>query len=400
MAPRAAFVLSVAVLLSACGGTTPNPDGGTGGGAGGGAGSDGGLDLNDVSFLFPLPAPNAEAQLLGLDDTGPRGALLPRALFDGLPVIVEGADAGALYARSRVVSARVDPCFPGATPGACVKQVRLVVQPVLFGGADAGFVETTEDATIHLFYELDDAAFSSVHRALWALKDRAGDATASKPLDVHPVMRAEGLAGPYASQVKDLVLQHCGAQNLTRVAFMSVAAFGRAWRFGAFNVVSGALVADEIPRLNGLTAQNVQEFGSPEFRNGSLLPAPPGDDLDVLLSESAMRLADERTLTRALISALRIEHPERESPKTIDCGSCHVASRARRHAEGYRAVDTSQWADAFHASPRFDLRRVDGAEDDPSALRAFGYFGPRSALSQRTINESAVVAEALSASRP
>lgn len=404
MTPRAALVLSlVAVVLSACGGVSPAGDGGTGGGAGGGAGSDGGLDLNDVSFLFPLPAPNAEAQLLGLDDTGPKGALLPRALFDGLPVIVEGADAGALYAEARVVSARVDPCFPGATPPAaptCVKQVRLVVQPVRFGGADAGFAETTDDATLHLFYTLDDATFTDVHRALWRLKDRAGDATAHQPLDVHPVMKAEGLGGAYASQVKDLVLQHCGAQNLSRVAFMSVANFGRAWRFGAFDVVNGALVADTIPRLNGLTAQNVQELGTPEFRNGSLIPSPPGDDLDVLLSESSMRLADPRTLERALTSALRIEHPERESPKTIDCGSCHVASRARRHAETYRGVDISQWDDAFHAAPRFDLRRVDGAADDPTALRAFGYFGNRSALNQRTINESAVIAEALSASRP
>jgi hypothetical protein len=389
MTPRAALALFCAALFAACGGISPS--------------GDGGLDLNDVSFLFPLPAPGAEAQLLGLDATGPRGPLLPRALYDGLPLIVEGADGTALYARARVVSARVDPCFPGSTPPdapVCVKQVRLVVQPVHVGGADAGFTETTEDAAIHLFYTLDDASFTEVHRALWRLKDLAGDATAGRPLDVHPVMKSEGLGGAYASQVKDLVLRHCGAQNLTRIAFMSVASFGRAWRFGAFDVVNGALKADAIPRLHGLTVQDVQEFGTPEFRNGALVPSPPGDDLDVLLSESAMRLADQRTLERALTSALRIEHPERESPRTIDCGSCHVASRARRHAETYRAVDTSTWDDAFHAAPRFDLRRVDGAGDDPAALRAFGYFGNQSALSQRTINESAVIAEVLSASRP
>jgi len=323
--------------------------------------------------------------------------------LDGLPVIVEGAEPGALYARTRVVSVRVDPCFPGSAPPAppsCVKQVRLVAQPVLNGGPDAGFAETTEDATIHLFYALDDAAFDEVHRALWQLKAQAGATTDHAPLDVHPVMRAQGLDGAYAQAVKALVLEHCGAATLTRVAFMSVASFGRAWRFGAFNVDAGALVADEIPRLNGLTAQNVQELGTEEFRNGSLLPSPPGDDLDTLLSESALRLADQRTLTRALTSALRIEHPERSSPKTVDCGSCHVASRARRHAEASRQWDTTSWDDAFHAPPRFDISRVDGAGDDPTALRAFGYFGSRSALSQRTINESAVIAEALSARRP
>jgi hypothetical protein len=80
----------------------------------------------------------------------------------------------------------------------------------------------------------------------------------------------------------------------------------------------------------------------------------------------------------------------------VDCASCHVASRARTNAEQRRAVDTSAWAEAFRANPRFDLRRVDGAGNDPRALRAFGYFGRLSALSQRTINESAEVAEALS----
>lgn len=402
MSPRHVSPLALALALAACG-AGGLPDGGTGGGTGGGGASDGGLDLNDVSFLFPLPPPGREALLPGLSEAGPKGPLLPRALFDGLPVIVEGAQPDALYARARVVSVRVDPCFPGSAPPAppsCLKQVRLVVQPVLFGGADAGFVETTEDATLHLFYTLDDASFTEVHRALWALKALAGTATDGAPLDTHPVMRREGLEGPYATRLKQLVADACGAQSLSRVAFMSVARFGNAWRFGAFDVVNGALAADPIPRLNGLTAQNVQEFGSMEFRNGALLPSPPGDDLDVLLSESAMRLTDERTLGKALTSALRIEHPERSSPKTIDCGSCHVASRARRNAEARRMVDNTGHPDAFHAAPRFDLARVDGAGDDPAALRAFGYFGPKSALSQRTINESAAVAEALSASRP
>ena len=97
----------------------------------------------------------------------------------------------------------------------------------------------------------------------------------------------------------------------------------------------------------------------------------------------------------ALTSALQIEHPARSSPKTIDCGSCHVASRARTNAERVRNIVTTSWADAFNDA-RFDLRRVDGAKEDPRALRAFGYFGKLSAFSQRTINESAAVALQLS----
>jgi hypothetical protein len=365
--------------------------------------SDGGLDLNDVSFLLPLPPAGHEARLLSLADGASHGVLLPKPLYDALPLVVDGADVTTLYSTIRVISVRVDPCFPGSTPPAppsCVKQVRLVAQPVFQGGDDAGFRTTTEDATLHLFYDLTQADFDDVHRALWRLKDSVGTATDHQPLDVHPVMQREGVDGPYFSSVRSLVLDHCGAQNLVRVAYMSVAQRGANWRFGAFDVVDGALVAAAIPRIDGAIVQGVQEFGNTEFRSGQLLPSVSGDDLDVLLSESEMRLTDTRTLNQALTSALQIEHPARSSPKTIDCASCHVASRARHNAERQRQVDTSSWPDAFTADPRFDLRRVDAVGDDPKALRSFGYLGPRSALSQRTINESAVIATALSRTRP
>lgn len=388
----------LALTLAACAGPLPlEPDAGpvvvT---------SDGGLDLNDVSFLYPLPPPGQESTLLHVSAAGALGALLPRRHYDALPELVAEVDAGALYPLLRVVSARVDPCFPGAAPPAppsCVKQLRLVAQPVLAGGEDAGFATTTHDATVHLFYALSDAAFAEVHRELWRLHDVAGAATRGRPLSVHPVMRAEGLEGPYAQALNQLILAHAGQQNLTRVAFMAVNAQGFAWTFGAANLDGGALVDDVIPRLDTSTRQAVQEQGTAEFRAGLLLPAPRNDELVVLLSERELRLTDDFTLGEALSSALQLEHPHRLSPKTADCASCHVASRARRNAEQRRGVDNSQHPDLFKAA-RFDLRRLDGAGDDPHALRAFGYFGPRSALSQRTINESAVVADALSATRP
>jgi hypothetical protein len=359
--------------------------------------SDAGLDLNDVSFLYPLPAVGHFDELTGLE------ALLPRALYDGLPALVEGEDASEMYGRLKVLSVRVDPCFPGSTPPAapvCVKQLRLVAQPVIVGGDDAGVPVTTEDATVHLFYQQSDASFAEVENELWALKDQAGSGTDGQPLQVNPVLARQGLTGAYAQALGHLVLAHCSAANLTRVAFMSVSSFGTAWRFGAFDVQGGALVAAEIPRTNGLKVQGFQEFGSESFRNGQLLPSVAGDDLDVLLSESQLRLTDTRTLDRALGSALTIEHPAKSSPKTIDCASCHVASRAKSNAEAQRSVDESTLPDVFTSpAPRFDLHRTDGAKNDPRALRAFGYFGGLTALSQRTINESAVIAEALTHAR-
>jgi hypothetical protein len=353
--------------------------------------TDGGLDLNDVSWLLPLP-PTRE-QLLGLAAAGAKGALLPRHLYDAMPSTVTGLEAAALFDEYRVVGVRIDPCFPRDAQGGCVPQLRLVAQPVIPEGPAR---TTTRDATLHLFYELSPAEFDDAHRAVRALHVLAAGRTQGRPLEVHPVMAVEGLGGPYARELHALVTRLCGAQNLTRVAFMRLLQEDVAWRFGALNIVAGAAVADPIPRLGTLTEQGVQEFGNTAFRSGELQPEPVGDELSVLLSESAMRLTDERTLQRGLTSALRLEHPERLTPKTADCGSCHVASRARRNAEARRMVDTSRHPDAFVADPRFDLRRTDAVGDDPRALRAFGYFGRDSALSQRTINESARVAEALS----
>ncbi len=170
-----------------------------------------------------------------------------------------------------------------------------------------------------------------------------------------------------------------------------------AWRFGALDVENGALVADPIPRLsNQVLEQGVQEFGNTDFRSGQLQPEAVGDNFPVLLSESELRLTDQRTFDRAVTAALRIEHPARSNPKTMDCGSCHTASRSLRNATRERPVDLSAHEDRFVTNPRFDLRRVDGAGDDPRAMRAFGYFGSKSALRQRTINVAAEVAETLS----
>ena len=376
--------------LAACG-APPTP----GSHDGGDVRTDGGLDLNDVSFLFPLPAsPALESQLLGLD------ALLSPALYAGLPVIIEGRDAGELYTALRVVSARIDPCFPTTAPpapAACAKQLRLVAQPLAL---DSALGLTTEDATVHLFYDLSPQQFDAAMRTVLELRAQAGGLTDGQPLDIHPVMRAQGLSGAYAQKLKAMISAHCTSQTLVRIAFMHVAATGSAWRFGAFDVVAGQLVAAKIPRTPDLTVQGVQEFGSTEFRSGQLVPAASGDQLPVLLSESSMRLTDEKTLQKALKSALTIENPERSTPQTIDCASCHVASRARTNAERRRMVDTTGYDEAYLAPARFDVRRVDAVGEDPKALRAFGYVGGRGAWSQRTVNESAAIAEALSRSGP
>lgn len=385
------LLLLASLSLVACGSLPPSPDGGTTD-SGVVTFTDGGFDLNDVSWLLPLPSPAQHSQLLGFTAAGSKGPLLPRRHYDALPGLVTNQDAATLFSKFRVISARLDPCFPREPASGCIKQLRLVAQPVVV----KDFKTSTEDATIHLFYELTDAELEDAKASVRQLRQLAAGATDGKPLDVHPVMRAEGLTGPYASALHAMLTRLCGEQNLTRVAFMQLVQEDVAWNFGALNLVNGALVADPIPRLTNLTRQGVQEFGNTDFRSGQLQPAASGDQLSLLLSESELRLTDTRTYDRAITSALQLEHPARTNPLTVDCASCHVASRALTNARRERSVDLSAHVDRYPGNPRFDLRRVDAVGDDPRALRSFGYFGDQSALSQRTINESAEVAEALS----
>jgi hypothetical protein len=185
------------------------PDSGTS--DGGCTGRAGRLDLNDVSFLFPVPG--ASGGLLTLADHGSRGALLPPSLGALLPNPLATFPAASL-ADVRIVSARVDLCFKLDSAGACRPQLRLVGQPQLNGN----FV----DATVHLFYELTEVELSAVVLRLRTLKQSAGIATDCRPLGVHPVMSAQGLSGAYATDLKTLLLDYCGDSNLSRVAVMKL----------------------------------------------------------------------------------------------------------------------------------------------------------------------------------
>jgi hypothetical protein len=182
-------VAVASVVLVACGGSFPVSDGGSGGGT-----ASSGYELNDVSFLYPLPQFPARDGLLAMTSSGDQGSLLPSMLFAQLPTLFEGVDNPTLYNALRVVSLRVDPCFPGSTPPAppvCRKQIRMVAQPLVQEGADGGafsLASDTEDATVHLFYDLSDAQFDRVLEGIKDLKRQAGAASRG-PLNVHPVMK-------------------------------------------------------------------------------------------------------------------------------------------------------------------------------------------------------------------
>jgi hypothetical protein len=364
------------------------------------------LDLNDVSFLYPLPGQLSDKdKLLNFESSGAEGQLLPRAYFDQVngnsDAIDETLTADEIYSGMRIISARVDPAFPidTHTPPTTRKQIRLVAQIV--EDMDGGVIGT-RDGTLHLFFNMTDAQFASITDGLSSLKAIAKDDTKGQPLDVHPTMKAQGLDGAYAQALNKLILDHCGDKNLFRVAFMVAKMDGKSWKFGAYLNQSGTMMEDTIPRTDMQKEQTQTENGREDNRNTDFNPIPKLDngqptDLTTLLVNQDLELADDLSVQRAVTEALHIENPDKETPQTIDCASCHAETRALTTAQQELSINMAMYAaEAYVAPARFNLKRVDQAAQNPFAQRAFGYFGNQTAFAQRTINESAVIADTLS----
>jgi hypothetical protein len=302
----------------------------------------------------------------------------------------------APYDSLRVVAARVDPCFPAAQAGGCVRQVRLVAQPL---GAEAPL--TTLDAAVHLLYDLDAPAWERLVAGLGSLRALAAGATQGKPLGVHPVLKAQGLDGPYAKALAALLLEHAGESTLSKVAIMSLGKSDVTWTFHQFEPRGAGLVGAAIPRIGSADSQVasvlfMESHALDARRTLAFDPVPSPSALDAISSTDRIQAADPAALTAGLKAALAIERPgATANPRTVDCATCHLASPARGHAERLRKIDTAAWPERFRVDG-FDLRRDDEIGDDARSLRAFGYFGTKSAVSQRVVNESAAVAAALS----
>lgn len=317
--------------------------------------------------------------------------LFPKSLYDRMPKLHFGRTNDAAYDGLRVVSVRLDPCFPRPEPGrACAPQIRMVLQPIFRASeVDALFAD---DAAIHTFYALDADELEHVLDEVVALRTEAGFASFADRLDVHPILASEGLDGSFGRDLKALLLRHAGEDNLTRATFMAFEGFANTWRFGGFDVEDGIAIAMTIPTLETTeqTFLNWDLFGE-TFLRVEVEPAlAASDDLGPLLSEPSARDGSE-AVEAAFDAAIRIENPEHHTPETIDCVSCHLATSARGFAERTLGFRSDAHRDAYLVDA--DLSLPSATSYGTNVLRAFGYFDRHPAVSQRTVNEThAVVA--------
>ncbi len=342
----------------------------------------------DVSVLFPLPEPGQQTSMIGADAVGARGVLLPRARYAELPLIDVALNNDQSYGLLRVVSARLDPCFPGLGEP-CEAQIRLVLQPILPSPVGDGLV--ANDAAVHLFYSLSRDELEAALRLVVELRVRAGFGASDAPLGVHPALEREGVDGPFARGLRAALLTYAGEENLVRVTFMALEGFSDQWRFGGYDVVGGSLVPMQIPGIGSTEQEFLNEDRTGAGFSGVKVapPSSSADEFSLLLDPIAAAGATAEARAAAFGAALRVESPDRHSPASVDCVTCHVAAPARAFAErtfGLSAVGSpDQWVAADGAAP-------EGATELPTnGLRAFGILGRAPAVSQRVANETAAV---------
>ncbi len=378
--------------------------------------SDTRLDLNDVSFLFPLPKNDDELNaMLDLDSPG-LGGELAREDQQTEPLLVAILNRDSeLRDMVKVVGVRIDPCAPTADENICGKEIRLVLQPIgvpggtynkhfILGEGEASKFTATDyigiDQVLHYMYVLTDENFALLTQELKALKALAGAETSCVPLSIHPIIAREGLAGPYARKLMGIIQRYAGEDNLQRIAF-TAARPTPLWFFGEMHRETGfdSAKAVSIPRLGGrfATLQFAPAADPQDHRIKGIFNVGQGSALRALAFLDDSAEVDQSLVNSALQETFMIENPKLSNPTTIDCVSCHVSERLREQTiESPRImVDQAIWQDRYENS-RYDLTpTTDGLSF--ASLRMFGYMLETPNVSQRVVNDSAESADVFNA---
>jgi hypothetical protein len=335
-----------------------------------------GLDVNDVSFLFGQVRNDADIdKLLPISAAGIGGTpLVPKPVFDQVVragmASPPGSTAGSffqgneLYENWHIVAMRFDPCASSTNHARLTRQqlsgcrfeMRLVAQPLR---KVTNNPVSYDDFTMHLIYEPTAASkvdvMTSLARELQRLKSISSVDTTGLPLGVHPTMEAEGLSGPYATELKRIILNFMGGQRLVSIAFMSSVKGAPPWTFRAFSIGGG-----------GRTVS-----GAVGLPNGSNFDSGTEANIDV---NRSLSVVDPRQVTQF----------------SETCVNCHRATA--RLSELPSLVNNP----SFFTPPN----GVTGFAADQKLLtlvkwefRNFGFFGKKPQISMRTVNESAAVAD-------
>jgi hypothetical protein len=348
----------------------------------------------DITVLFPLPQKDEEwNRYLTAASSGNKGLLVPQGVFQKIPPLLLGSHNDARLLK--LMGFRLDPCFR-ETPvesGPCQIQLRAVWQ--LFSGSLS--TRMLLDSTMHTFYELTPAEFSTALTFMQNL--RRNSPSNSSVLSVHPVLAARGLSSEVFQNVSTLLLSLAGEKNSHRVTFMALKGRANEWEFGGFDrLPSGQWETHTIAGVEAPT-QTVRNTAIPptQFQGTFLEPTSSLWTLSAFLSgQSLMTLPAQQQLHLANAVAANL-NPLKTGPGSVDCVSCHMAESAQIVSLSLNLLPLAEHEFVF-PEPSFQADNPFGRLT--SNFRAFGYFQKRPAVSLRVRNETAQILKSLNARAP
>jgi hypothetical protein len=230
------------------------------------------VQMNDVSVLYPMAnsADEAAGYLAPWSD-GLGGSLFPESVYRsatgaqassrvGQPLQNGFSPATGLdYGTMRAIAVRIDPCFgaigPITQPDTCENQLRIVFQSLVLG-ADGR--SQAADHSVHAFYSLTRDKLVAFVVQMTQLRSDQGQTDDMGPLAVHPLLASQGLLGPFATGLNDLIVQFAGEQNLIRFTVFSSPRNAPIWIFKGFDVAPDGTTAPRmVPTLAGSATDDV-----------------------------------------------------------------------------------------------------------------------------------------------
>lgn len=349
------------------------------------------IQLHDVSILLPLPQNNELPLLLTPQSQKDSGPLLPRYIFDKFPHLIPEHNKNTIYNELlHVIGVRIDPCFvEGFSPNRCKRQLRLVWQPIVFTATGS----TTRDAAVHTFHEFNEEEWVSL------LSQWPSTPNTNQALYIHPQIQAEGFHGQTWGNLKSVILNFCSEKNLVRATAMNVMNGEQVWAFAAFDIRDNQTHQVNIPRINRTVQGIIMRHDNTSEFTGSFRPAPPQEPvLDALIQDSiGLRQGNNEAEIKYLMKRIyEYENPVFNNPGTLDCVSCHTAQNVRLWSKNH--FKNWNWGQDFTAekfASKWNIENLTAQAPETNNFRAFGYFTNKPAISQRVINETTMVLDAL-----
>lgn len=369
-------------------------------------------DLNDVSFLLPLPQAKESALLFRANSPSDQKLnLIPKSVYAEIVATIEPASQEKirdLYTKWAAVAYRVDGCFHEHDADPCEKQVRVSWQPVTVVNG----VGTAENAALHTFYPVSDKEWPKLLATLRKIRSLSKVKTAGLPLGVHPGFADDGLSGAFSKKFHKLMKPWILQSRINVIAMVlpmenGEMIFRRFHDFGpkAVNRLQAIWItyANELEiRYGNRNARGEETRSFMEQTSGLLSPLRYQDDLRLFLANSEAIRSDRTALLKFAEIQRRTVDPKQHLPLTIDCLSCHMtgAVGSFMSRELTDAEKDSLKSPPFKNPGTYNLTNTSAKPGSPVRIRAIGYEGAEISLLDRVINESALVAESLNHSAP